>query len=322
MGGPFRFGLIGVGRSGKVYIRTVLSLGDRCRVSHIGTSSTANASLLPYPVTVTGDWRVVVRSDCDGVIIATPPHTHAEILEACLQAGKPVIVEKPLCLDVRTAERVHVRAEAAGVPVLVNHTLLFDPGYQRLKEVLRTGGEAIRVILSEGAALGPFRADTPALWDWCAHDFSLCLDLLREVPLEVAALGGPVNLRGQPDLVSIRLGFPNGACAWIQSGRLSPERRRNLNVFTDQHLYMLDMARHGSSERLTVCSFPFSSRDEAPAAAVGDRRAIVVFSDRSPMMNVITYFLDVLDGANRHLLGTALGLEVVKLLASCAGVLK
>ena len=314
-----RMGLIGVGRWGKVYIKTILSLGDQCRLTHLGTSKPQNAALVPYPVRVMADWRQVIDAECDAVIIATPPATHADILGACLEAGKPCIVEKPLCLDVASAERLHQRIQASRVPVLVNHTQLFNPAYQALKQAVVESRETVRVILSEGMGLGSFRAQTPALWDWCPHDFSLCLDLLDQLPVQTAALGGPADPNGDPELVSVRLDFAGGTCAWIHAGRLSPHKRRAFSVFTDTRLYVVDDL---APEPLTVSRIDFSRRYTDGIPEVLERRAVALTSDRLPMANAITYFLDGLAGGDRHYFGSELALEVVRLLERCESAIK
>jgi len=314
-----RLGLIGVGRWGKVYIWTILSLGERCRITHLGTRNPENATLLPYPVNVMSDWRRLIESDCDAIIIATPPSTHAEIVEACLEARKPCMVEKPFCLDVATAERLHEQILAFNVPVLVNHTQLFNPAYQALRRALLEAGEPVRVILSEGMGLGPFRSDVSALWDWGPHDVSLCVDLLGQVPLHVAALGGPTDPRGAPELVSVRLDFPGGACAWIQAGRLSPSKRRHFSVFTDTQLYVLDDL---ATEKLTVSPIDFSRREADGIADVLEKYPISSVSAHSPMENAVRYFLDGLAGGDRRYFNTELALDVVRLLAKCEEALR
>jgi len=143
-----------------VYIRTLAALGERCRLTHLCTSRPQNATLADHPVAVVSDWRELIRAACDAVVIATPPHLHAEMVEACVEAGKPCIVEKPLCLDVERAERLHRRIQASNTPVLVNHTYLFHPAYLALKQALEEAGEPIRVILSEEGGFGPFRTHT------------------------------------------------------------------------------------------------------------------------------------------------------------------
>ena len=312
----FSLGLIGAGRWGKVYLRTVAGLPDRCRLTHLGTSDPRNAEGCAAAVTVTPDWRAVVQSDCDAVIIATPPATHAQIVEACLEAGKPCLVEKPLCLDVATAECLHRRVEASGVPVLVDHTQLFSSAYQALRAAVHDAGERIRVIVSEGMGLGPFRSHTTALWDWCPHDVSLTLDLLRESPCQVDAFGCPEAV---PEMVSLRLEFPGGASAWIHAGRLSPQRRRSLCVMTETRLYALDEL---ATEKLTVAPFSFSRRYDEGAPDALKPQALRPASDRLPLASALLYFLDGLAGGDRARFGTALALEVTRVLAACESALR
>ena len=341
MAEPVRLGLIGAGRWGRVHLRTLLSLGDRVRLTHLCTTNPANAELLPYPVSVVPEWRELLQAPCDALIIATPPAYHPEMLEACLAAAKPCLVEKPLCLDVATAQRLHERIRASGVPVLVNHTHLFAPAYGALKRVVAEGGEPVRVLLSEGMGFGPFRTHTAALWDWGPHDVSLCLDLLGESPRGVEALGGPRSPEGDPELVSLRLDFPGGACAWIQTGRLAAKKRRSLTVITNSRLYLLDDL---AAEPLTVASVRFPERytegvPEPPAyAPLQMRRPLPAFPSEhsgkpgsgpgtiagtgpgtgmSTMAHVLTYFLDGLSGGDRSRFGAGLALEVTRVLAAC-----
>ncbi len=319
MGPQRRFGLIGAGRWGKVYIRTLLSLPERCRLTHLATSRPENGALIPHPVTVVSDWRELVRMDCDAVIIATPPSTHAEILEACVTAGKPCIVEKPLCLDQERAQRIHESVERSGIPVLVNHVHLFNPAYLALKHALQAAASPIRVIVSEGMSLGPFRPDTSALWDWCPHDLSLCLDLLATVPCTVDALAGPGEPDGVPEMVALRLGFPRGEQAWVHAGRLSAEKRRTLSVFTDERLFVWDdLAR----EPVTVQTIRFGPRYLDRSIETQQPRVAVPVMGQKPMEEMIRYFLEGLSGGDRTRFGTNFALDVVTVLAGCEEALQ
>ncbi len=314
MATPVRVGLIGVGRWGKHYLQTLLALADRCQVTHLATSREENAHLVPHPVTVVADWRQLLRADCDAVVVASPPDTHAQIVEACLEAGKPCMVEKPVCLDMATADRLHRRVETSAVPVLVDYVHLFSPAYRVLKEAMDQAGESIRVMLSEGMGFGPFRARTSVLWDWAPHDVSLCLDLVGHAPIHVAALGGPSDPRGQPELISVRLDFPNDVCAWIQAGRLSPLKRRNLSVFTNTHLYQLDDL---GSRPPTVSSIDVSARETDGIPAVLDPRPLTVASTLTPLASALCYFFDGLAGGDRDYFGLERSVEITRVLAKC-----
>ena len=319
MAGPVRFGLIGAGHWGKVYLKTLATLEDRCRLTHLCTSKPENAALAPHPVTVVMNWHELISADCDAVIIATPPHTHAEILEACLAARKPCLVEKPLCVDLATAERLHRQVEASGVPVLVDHTHLFDSAYQFLKRTVEDVGEPIRVILSEGMGWGPFRADTPALWDWGPHDVSLCLDLTGKMPQGVHALGGPSGHDGMPELLSLRLDFSDGVCAWIHTGRLAEHKRRCLSVMTDTRFYVFNAL---AADRLTVRTIDFVNRYRRPTIDVVEASRVDLGSTQPALANLVSYFITGLEGGDRSRFGTQLSYDVVRVLSTCEDTLR
>jgi predicted dehydrogenase len=313
-----RIGLIGAGRWGRVYLRTLASLQQRCRLTHLATSRPEAARLYPRPVTVASDWRALLRADCDAVIIATPPALHAEMVEACLEARKPCIVEKPLCLEPETAETLRRRIDAGGVPVLVDHTHLFHPAYGVLKRALAASREPIRTIVSEGMGFGPFRSDVPALWDWGPHDVSLCLDLAGALPERIEAVGGPEGPDGQPEMVSARLDFPDGSCAWFHVGRLSPEKRRTLAVTTGTHGYWLDEL---SPDPLKAARLPQRQGTDADAGAL-TWETLPVIQGPPPLTALVTYFLDGLAGKDRDRFGAGLACDVVRVLADCDESLK
>ncbi|MBI3324814.1 MAG: Gfo/Idh/MocA family oxidoreductase [Candidatus Omnitrophica bacterium] len=308
-----RLGLIGAGRWGQVYLRTIAKLEARCRLSHLCTSQPDRAASLPYPVTVVRDWKQLIASDCEAVIIATPPQWHAPMLEACLEAGKPCLVEKPLCMDAPTATRLDERVSASGVPVLVDHTQLFHPAYRRLKALLREDGQRIRFVLSEGMALGPFRAHSSALWDWGPHDVSLCVDLLGGPPQTVHAFGCGLSPGAAAELLCMRLRFAGDVTAWVHAGRLSPEKRRQLHVFTDRTLYRLD---DHSAEPLARAPVDFDDR-EADGMPRDPAWQAVPCEKRLPMDAFLEYFLDGLSGGDRTAFGTSLACSVVRVLAEC-----
>ncbi len=319
MAAAVRIGLIGLGRWGQVYVRALAALPSRCRLTHVGTRHPERLKGLGAAgATVVPDWADVIQAECDAVIVATPPQTHAALLEACLEAGKPCIIEKPLCLDLAAAERLHRRVAASRVPVLVDHTQLFSPSYGAVKEALAREGEPIRVVWSEGMALGPFRDDVPALWDWAPHDVSLCLDLFGQAPSQVAALGGPRNAGGAPEMVSLRLEFPAGGCGWIHAGRLSPARRRALSVFTDTRIYRAD---DSADPAAGVAPFAFAARSETGRAEPVEFSPLGPASSSPAMDRMLNYFLDGLAGGDRTKFGTGLATEVVRTLSACEPML-
>jgi len=169
--------VIGAGRWGNNIIRTVSSL-DGVSLGAVASRNPKTAGLVPTDCRVVAHWReLVAASDLDGIIIASPPETHLEILLAAIAAKMPVLVEKPLVCSREQAQSL--RAALAGVPaiILVDHIHLFHPAFRALRrEAAKLG--PVRSIASSAGNRGPYRADVSVLWDWGPHDLAMCLALV------------------------------------------------------------------------------------------------------------------------------------------------
>lgn len=200
-----RLGLLGAGAWGRRYISTIAELTD-VEVARVESSL----------------WRdALAEGDWDGVIIATPAPLHAEMTLAALEAGLPVLVEKPLTMDPAQAREVLAAARRLKGIVLVDHTFLFHPAYEALKKHSKNLGP-LRAISTIHGNRGPFRAGVSVLWDWAPHDVALCLDLLKTNPDSVAASREMTEQppEGPGENVLLRLEFPDSVLAEIRVGNL------------------------------------------------------------------------------------------------------
>lgn len=225
-------GLIGLGQWGKNYIHAIHSVPG-VRLEYIAANS--KKPTLPVPdVPYTSDWRELVHSEkVDAVIIATPPHLHAEMARECLISGKPALIEKPLTLDLASAQEILALAKKHKVTLLVNHIHLFNPAWQTFKSAVRKAGR-IKRIESTAGRWGPFRPDVPVLWDWGPHDIAMCIDLLMEAPESVHARR--MEKRDTPDglgeTLSLQLKFPSNVNATITVSNLYPTKQRKFVAHT------------------------------------------------------------------------------------------
>ena len=179
-------GLIGAGPWGRNYIKTIKGLKG-ITLSRLASRNPESARLVGPGCEIHQDWREMIKTnDLDGVIVATPPARHAEMTLAAVDRGLPVLVEKPLTLDVGEAEAVLDRARSKGAIVLVDHIHLYSAAWEALKrEGVRLG--PIRTIAAKAGRWGIFRPGTPVLWDWGSHYAAMCINLLGRVPENVRA---------------------------------------------------------------------------------------------------------------------------------------
>lgn len=305
MAAPLRLGLIGAGRWGRNYIKTIAGLEGMC-LAALASGNPGSAHLVPGACLISPDWQAILdRRLIDAVIIATPPAVHARMATAAVERGLPVLVEKPLTLD--SAEAVALRkfvAEHKGL-VMVGHTQLFHPAYRKLREMLADYGP-VRAIRSEAGNYGPFRLDTPVTWDWGAHDVAMCLDLLGTSPqrtgLRLVERRAVENALGE--IFDIELIFPGEVRAAIRIGNILPKRRRFTAYTETAALIYDDFAPH----KLTIA--PGTSDDDMTAS-----RIPVPLVEELPLSNAVRTFARAVETGATGLDSLDLGVSVVSILA-------
>jgi predicted dehydrogenase len=182
-----------------------------------------------------------VLSTVDAVVISAPSPTHADLAVQVLASGKHVLVEKPLALSLRDAERVAVAATAHTV-AMVGHLMVHHPAVARLGELL-AGGELgpIRYIHATRANLGVVRRDEDVLWSLGPHDLSMLDALLGgRQPINVSARGQCVLMPGIADVVFLALRYADGMLAHLHLSWLHPKKERRLTVVGAHKLAELD----------------------------------------------------------------------------------
>ena len=139
-----RVGVIGAGAMGADHVRTLSTAVPSARVTRVfdmdGGRAAAVAGSVGAAVAESSS-ELVADDQVDAVIVASPDRTHAELVLACLDAGLPVLCEKPLATDADIASRV-VQAEVAGGRRLVQVGFMrrYDPGFAELRSVVHSGG--------------------------------------------------------------------------------------------------------------------------------------------------------------------------------------
>jgi predicted dehydrogenase len=171
--------------------------------------------------------EVIADPDIDAVLVATPVRTHHPIALAALQAGKHVLVEKPLTLSVETAEELVDVARSKGVVLMVDHVFVYSPAVRKIKEILDRGdlGQLLFVD-SVRINLGLFQHDVNVVWDLAPHDLSIVDHLLGRAPRSVASFGAVHTGMGLEDVAYLNLDFGDGLIASFHVNWLSPVKIR------------------------------------------------------------------------------------------------
>jgi len=253
---PVRLGLVGAGAWGKNYIHTI------DRLPEVELAGTAGRN----------DWRELIASDLQGVIVASSASTHAEVAMAAMERDLHVLIEKPLTLGAASARALAAKAREKHLTAMVEHTHLFHAGFRKLKSRL-PGLGAVRAIHSRAGRIGPFRSDASVLWDWGSHDVAMCLDLMQAKPLRASSRRMErAQHEGQwGESVQIELEFPGAVLASLFVSNILAVKIRRFEVECEGGTLAYDADTYAPEPPLTVAVREFAANI---AAGRGDTRSI------------------------------------------------
>jgi len=172
----------------------------------------------------------------DAVSIVTPTTMHHEIAMGALQAGKDILVEKPITLTTGEAESLIYEAGRSGRIIQVGHLERFNPAVLYVEDRIH----APRFF--EAERLSPFQArgtDVDITLDLMIHDIDIILSLCRSTVTDIRAVGARV-LTDRLDAVKAWLEMEDGSKALVTASRVSAEKRRFLKIFQDSEYMILD----------------------------------------------------------------------------------
>src|SRR5215470_4551342 len=191
----------------------------------------AQAVLGPYTTVRSTDSYEEILADptVSAIAVATPAGTHFDLVRAALEAGKHVLVEKPITSSLAEAEKLADLAEESGLVLMCDHTYCYTPAVRRIRELIQDGeiGE-IQYVDSVRINLGLVQPDIDVLWDLAPHDLSILDFVLPEgvKPVAVAAhTVDPID-NGYACLGYLSVWLSTGALAHMHVNWLSPIKIR------------------------------------------------------------------------------------------------
>jgi predicted dehydrogenase len=193
--------------------------------------------------------RVLEDERVDGVLLSTPVSTHHELGKRCLEAGKHVLIEKPLAGTVGECRELIELATERELVLMPGHTFLYSPPVVKVKELLEAGelGD-LYFGTSSRVNLGIHQSDVSVVRDLAPHDFSILLYWLGE-PEFVRAIGRDSIVPGTLDVVFLDLGYADGSVFHVELSWLAPTKlRRTVLVGSEKMVVYEDT----SSEQVRV----------------------------------------------------------------------
>jgi predicted dehydrogenase len=237
-------GVIGYGYWGPNLVRNFAEVPG-ARVIAVCDSSPARLAAVQgrYPGvrTVTEHRELVGDPAVDAVVIATPVSTHFALALEALEAGKHVLVEKPITARSDHARRLIDEAERRNLVLMVDHTFVYTGAVQKIRELVATDvlGD-IYYYDSTRVNLGLFQHDVNVLWDLAVHDLSIMDYILPSKPVAVSATGIS-HFKGEPENIAyLTLFFETPLISHIHANWLAPVKLRRTLIGGSRRMVVYD----------------------------------------------------------------------------------
>jgi predicted dehydrogenase len=246
-----------------------------------------------------GDWRELVADrDVDAVYIATPVHLHTEQAIAAAEAGKHVLCEKPMAMNVAECDRIIAACRDNGVALSVAYYRHFYPVLQRMKAIMASGviGDP---VLAQVDAFEQFKpsSESPRAWvlrkaesgggpmmDFGCHRLEVLLNLFGPVRRITSLVSSAILGREVEDTAIASLQFERGPCATVTVTHAAQEPRDNISIFATAGSLHVNSLNTGE----LIVKGDGSPRTESHPPAANIHQPLVedfvdaVLSDRAP----------------------------------------
>jgi UDP-2-acetamido-3-amino-2,3-dideoxy-glucuronate N-acetyltransferase len=319
---PTRIALAGAGYWGKNLARNFHQLGALGAIVDASTATQESMAKLYPDVRIMSSFAEALGDpEIQGIAIATPAETHANLAREAILAGKDVYVEKPLCLSEKEGEELIALAAKHKRILMVGHLLWYHPMLLKLKELIKSGELGkIQYIYSNRLNIGKLRREENVLWSFAPHDVSVTLGLLDEMPTAVSSHGGNYLHHQIADVTVSLMEFASGVKAHVFVSWLHPFKEQKLVVVGDRKMAVFDDTA-AWEKKLMLYGHQIRWENQIPTAVKADGEPVIV-EQQEPLKAECAHFLDCMASRQSPRTDGKEGLRVLRVLNACQRALE
>ena len=316
-----KIGIIGYGYWGPNLVRNFSNQKDGT-VSVIAESRTYRHTqiLKQYPnISIVSDASDLIKDvNVDAVVIATPVFSHFHLAKAALNAGKHVLLEKPMTASVDESKELIELAKSKCLVLMVDHTFLYTGAVQKMKALIDDNQLGnLQYFDSTRINLGLFQPDVNVLWDLAPHDISILNFLVNKKPYSVNATGISHTHNGIENVAYLTINYEDDFIAHFNCSWTSPVKVRSTLIGGDKKMLVYNDLEPSEKIRIYDTGYNHSSDEEKNRVLVDYRTGDVFIpkiSSQEALFGVALDFIDCIIHSKEPLANAELGLEVVKVL--------
>lgn len=234
--------------------------------------------------------EAILDTETDAVVIATPVFTHFELAKKALDAGKHVLLEKPMTSTSEEAEILINLANQKGLTLMVDHTFLYTGAVQKIKSLIVDGDIGnLQYVDSTRINLGLFQPDVNVLWDLAPHDISILNYLVEDKPFSVQATGVSHTNNGIENIAYLTMNYQSKMIAHFNCSWTSPVKIRKILIGGDKKMIVFDDNEPSEKIRVYDTSYHYNETrsDEDKHKLLVDYRVGDIYMPKVPMKEAL-----------------------------------
>lgn len=264
--------------------------------------------------------------EIDAVVIATPISTHYMLAKKALEAGKHVLIEKPMASSSQEAEDLASIAKKKKLLCMVDHTFIYTGAVSKIKEIVSSGQLGTAYYFdSERINLGLIQEHHNVIWDLAPHDISILLHVFSGVkPVSVMATGACFVNGKNEEIANISINFDSCLVGNITVSWLSPVKIRKVIIGGSEKMIVYDDIDPSEKVRIYDKGVSFNADEVTPFNPLyrsGDL-FIPKLDTTEPLEKEAIHFLRCVRGEESPLVSAEDGAMVVRILEACDRSLK
>jgi predicted dehydrogenase len=257
---PLKVGVVGAGGLGYHHVRLFRDIAGAELVGFYDTNAERVAKVVAELGVKAFDSLDALIAASDALTIVVPTKAHHAVAKQAIEAGKHVLIEKPIAATLEEADDLLAAAAKSGVIVQTGHVERFNRAVRAALPYIDHPGF---VEINRLAPFNPRGADVAVVHDLMIHDIDLVATVVGGKVVDVAASGIPV-LTPAVDIANARLTFDTGAVANITASRVSRDRFRKMRIFQRSGYLSLDLAAGNGEFYRLKGNLDLASLAEAP----------------------------------------------------------
>ncbi|HSR89211.1 MAG TPA: Gfo/Idh/MocA family oxidoreductase [Candidatus Udaeobacter sp.] len=316
-----QFGIIGFGHFGKHYARLLqeipgVNLVTVANKSGDGFEKNKDVLSVGIKKTLKSD-EVIKDKKIDCVIIATPPHTHKDLIIKSLRQGKHVFVEKPMVINTSEAKAIEKElSKNKNLVFMVGLQYVYNDYLRYIKEHIKDLG-AVKYFMGEHLYGGPFRADVGSFMDAGIHDCAV-LEYLFSPGKIVKVTGASRSFKNSAndDFASVTVKFQSGLVAHLLTSWYWPEKVRKVTLVGDKGMALFN-DRDDAKLRWINSSYPKWGKNKKSSLFLPnlmEQQSLPSVKAGEPLKNELEHFISCVSTGSKPVTGIEFGARITKMM--------